>query len=349
MQQNKRWLMVFAGISLVVLIACMAVVVYVDPFFQYHKPRADFPYVLENQLYQNPGMAKNFDYDSIILGSSMVVQFNTEWFEDILGLNTLKLPYNAAQPKDQDIILKVVEDNHEDLKAVFLGIDILTYANDVDAVAYSVQKSLYDKNVLNDWDYWWNKDVLLNYIIGPWLEKEEADDFHIIYGKYYYPEYYNKEHALASYDRPEKTIEETPHDEYLAAAELNMNTHILPYIEKNPDTEYYIFFPPYSMLFWDDMSQNNNVTARMEEFKKIIEMLLPYDNVRIFFFVNNEEIICNLDNYIDYTHYSREINYYMTSCFASGEGEITAENYNEEVEKLHTLIETFDYEKWGLY
>lgn len=93
---KKRWLAVFGAFSGVCLAAIAALVIYVDPFFQYHKPLPGFPYVLDNQLTQNPGIAKNMDYDSIILGSSMVVQFNTQWFEDILGLQTMKLPYNAA-------------------------------------------------------------------------------------------------------------------------------------------------------------------------------------------------------------------------------------------------------------
>ncbi len=348
MKQSKKWLAVFGAVTLASLVSTAALVIYVDPFFQYHKPLEDFPYVLDNQLSQNPGMAKNLDYDSVLLGSSMVVQFNTAWFEEIMGLNTVKLAYNAAHAKDQDIILKVVEEHHEDLKAVFLGIDIPNYSNGVDDVSYPVQKSLYDDNYLNDVDYWWNKDVLLNYVVGPWVGKEEADDFHTIYGKYYYAEYYNEEHVLSSYVSEEKVEEEVPEDAFLEAAARNMNTHILPYIERNPDTEYYVFFPPYSILFWHNARMRNNVDARMAEYRQIIEMLLPYDNVRIFFFANNEDIICDLDNYVDYTHYSREINLYMVQCFADGGEEVTEENYQEEIEKLRSLVESFDFSRWGL-
>ena len=51
-------------------------------FFHYHRPLAGFPYLVDNQLSQNPGMAAHMDYDSVILGSSMTVNFNTDWFED---------------------------------------------------------------------------------------------------------------------------------------------------------------------------------------------------------------------------------------------------------------------------
>ena len=74
--------------------------VYVDPFFHYHKPLEGFPYIVDNQLSQNPGMAQNFIYDSAIIGSSMTVNFHTSDFGQILGKNTIKLSYSGALPRD---------------------------------------------------------------------------------------------------------------------------------------------------------------------------------------------------------------------------------------------------------
>ena len=44
--QPKRWLAGFLGIFLAGLAGCMALVIWVDPFFQYHKPLAWFPYLI---------------------------------------------------------------------------------------------------------------------------------------------------------------------------------------------------------------------------------------------------------------------------------------------------------------
>ena len=82
------------GFLLVAGMACgaaTALVVYVDPFFHYHKPLPGFPYLVDNQLSQNPGMAAHMDYDSVILGSSMTVNFQTKWFGELMDLNTIKL------------------------------------------------------------------------------------------------------------------------------------------------------------------------------------------------------------------------------------------------------------------
>ena len=75
MKRFKTWIFSIVFLTFIWLILAAALVVWVDPFFQYHAPLADFPYLVDNQLTQNPGMAKHMEYDSVILGSSMTVNF----------------------------------------------------------------------------------------------------------------------------------------------------------------------------------------------------------------------------------------------------------------------------------
>lgn len=109
-----------------------ALVIWVDPFFQYHKPLEKFPYLVDNQLSQNPGMAKHLEYDSVILGSSMTVNFNTDWFGELMDLNAVKLNYSGAYPKDQSNIMKIIFDSGHQVDKVFLGLDVTTYTGGVD-------------------------------------------------------------------------------------------------------------------------------------------------------------------------------------------------------------------------
>ena len=81
-----RLLALLLALVLAGLCAMAALVAYVDPFFHYHAPLADFPYIVDNQLSQNPGMARNMTYNACIIGSSMTVNFDTDDFKDIAGL-----------------------------------------------------------------------------------------------------------------------------------------------------------------------------------------------------------------------------------------------------------------------
>ncbi|MDE7258752.1 MAG: hypothetical protein K2N77_05885, partial [Lachnospiraceae bacterium] len=101
----------------------------------------------------------------------------------------------------------------------------------------------------------------------------------------------------------------------------------------------------YSILYWNDVIQENHLEATMAEYAHIAETLLAYDNVRIFYFPNREEIVTDLNNYADYTHYHRDINRYMTECFANGTCEVTcAEEMAQALDEKRDMIGRFDFE-----
>lgn len=322
-----------------------AVVVYVDPFFHYHAPLAGFPYLVDNQLSQNPGMAKHMRYDSVILGSSMTVNFNTHWFEDLMGLTAIKLNYSGAYPKDQANIMEQIFASDNQVKAVFLGVDVMTYTGGVEETKYPIPEYLYDNDIINDVEYIFNKDVVLNYILRPVADPDKTD-LSTVYASWWTDEYYNKQWVMHNYEPPERVAEETPENAYLESVELNLAENLCPYIEQNPDTVFYIFFPPYSILYWNDVMCENHLDATIAEYQYIADRVLAYDNVKVFYFPDQEWIVTNLDNYADYTHYHRDINYYMTQCFANGSCEITSEEKMEQaLNNTRLLIEKFDFEE----
>ena len=85
--------------------------------------------------------------------------------------------------------------------------------------------------------------------------------------------------------------------------------------------------------------------AVIREYEYIAERLFPYENVKVFFFPNQEWIVCDLDNYADYSHYHPDINRYMAECFASGECRVTEENLEKELEKMRQIVYAYDFEE----
>ena len=159
-------------------------------------------------------MAKHMIYDSVILGSSMTVNFNTNWFKQEMGLNTIKLNYSGAYPKDQANIMERIFSSDNQVKAVFLGVDVMTYTGDVEETKYPIPSYLYDDSVWNDAQYLWNKDVLLNYILRP-LADPDKTDLATVYESWWTDEYYNIQWVMHNYERPERVEEKTPENAYL--------------------------------------------------------------------------------------------------------------------------------------
>jgi len=344
----------FLAFALAFLLFAAALVVYVDPFFHYHSPLEGFPYLVDNQLSQNPGMAANMEYDSVILGSSMTVNFQTDWFKELMDLNTIKLSYSAAYPRDQANIMEIIFHSKNSqgkgkLKKVFLGVDVLTYMGGVTETKYPIPEYLYDDNYLNDIYYLLNKDVILNYILRP-IADPDPTDLSNVYASWWTEEYYSEEWVLHNYSSPPQAEEETPGDAYLKAVEDNLAVNICPYIENNPETEFVVFFPPYSILFWNDVLKENHLEATLEEYRYIARRLNAYENVEVYFFPDREEIICDLDNYADYSHYHPRFNRYMAECFADGrhlvakEGE-QGEGIDDYLAHMRKIVAEFDYEE----
>ena len=344
--QPKRWLTGFLGIFLAGLAGCMALVIWVDPFFQYHKPLAWFPYLVDNQVNQNPGLAKHMDYDGILIGSSMTASFNTDWFEELMGIKTQKLSYNGSYPKDLSNIMQLVFDAKGDqVKAVYMAVDQSTFSADPEETKFPVTDYLYDDNVFNDVPYLLNKDVLLDYILRPLADRKDASDWAELYKPWWTDEYYNKANVLMYYEAAEEKREEEAlaADYFKDAVEENLQKNILPYIEAHPETEFYIFYPPYSILFWNDVTREKELEAVIGRLEYMTERLLNYENVHVFNFLGKEDIICNLNNYADYMHYHKNVCRYITECFATGENELHPENYGQAFDEIRTLAMSYNY------
>lgn len=338
----KKHILIFLFLPAALLFGCILLVILIDPFFQYHKPLEGIRYTIDNQLSQNPGIAKNFDYDSVILGSSMTVNFNTDLFEETMGLNTVKLSYNGAYPKDIDNIMALVQDSPNQVKNVFLGIDIFTYRKEPGITAYGIPQYLYDDSPWNDLPYLLNKDVLLDYIIKNLLTKQPSTPLNEIY----YTRNYvtcSRQNVLASYSVPEQFQDPLPEDIYLNNIEKNMNAYILPYVESMPETQFTVFFPPYSILYWYTCSAEGSLNAEISGEKQIIEMLIACPNVSVYYFQNLYDFITDLDQYSDYTHYTPEMNDYMTRCFADGTCQLTADNYEEVLNEMLRWMSECDF------
>ena len=342
-------LFAFFGTCVGLLLVIAILVVTIDPFFHYHKPIEGFPYIVDNQLSQNPGMAENMIYDSAIVGSSMTVNFNTNDFANVMGLNTIKLSYSGALPRDDYNILSFIydEDSYSrqngDVKAIFMVIDPNVMTADINATKYELPTYLYDDNIFNDVNYIFNKDVLFQYILKPVIQRR-GTDLSTVYYSWWTPEYYNELWVMPNYTPAEKVSEKTPVNAYIKDTATNLEKNILPFIQEHEETTFYIFFAPYSVLYWYDVVQENHLDATLYQTEYIAGTLLSYDNVRLFDFMDNEEIITDINNYADEIHYKPEYNAWMVQCFNDGIEEIFEGDIEKDMQHLRSIIESYDYE-----
>ena len=102
---------------------------------------------------------------------------------------------------------------------------------------------------------------------------------------------------------------------------------------------YNFFFPPYSVLFWHNADKKGYIKPYLDAKKYFVKKAIQL-NHNVYDF-QSEELIGDLDNYTDTTHYKPEINDWMTKCFYNNSNlvndEITAENET----KLLSILQKF--------
>ena len=123
--KTKVWLMSWLIIVVMVLSYCGYWVYKVDPFFHFHKPEVfSYYYQLDNQRSQNDGICKNFDYDTLVTGTSMTENFKTSEVDKIFNCKSVKAPFSGGNYKEiNDNIDRALRSNKK-LKTVIRCLDM---------------------------------------------------------------------------------------------------------------------------------------------------------------------------------------------------------------------------------
>ena len=329
------------GTAIAVLIFC------VDPFYHYHNVWFGLPAILDNAVYQTAGAARNLEYDSLIIGTSMTENFHASWFDE-LGWDTLKLSYSGARTDDLKAILEQVYSRTESPKNIVM--DVNTYQLTVPSwTAFVVRPEyLYDDNILTDVSYLYNYDVVIEtverLVDGLHGREDNLDEAYVWEDE----AYFGQQAAFHSAVDDKQTLVDLGYEpvdlnEMLQCCDENLE-NILPFIEAHPETQYYIFYPPYSMLFWEQEVLKGELSEMLAVYEHSMRRFMEYENVHLYYFQNEKEIISNLDNYRDTAHHHPRYNRYIFECIRGDKNLVTEENLRLYIEDMYQYAENFDYD-----
>lgn len=329
-------------VALLIIIAVIMIVI--DPFTHYHMPFFGMGTVATDERTALVGIAKNGTYDTALIGSSMSENFVDAWFEDgYFGYSAEKFCLQGAHFDDYEIILDEVI-KHPELKSVVFGIDNYILTDDPSEQEITIPDYLYNNSIADDSHYIWNKAALVEYVPKFIITniKEHGSDDNAYVWENLFP--YGKQAAIANYIsfRPEGLQEKEAIDTYFDNADLFLSK-MTKYIEARPDVKFYFYAPPYSILFWDYSVMNGRLEAEICLLERVYSKLLEYDNVEIHYFQDAIDVITNLDNYRDYSHYKQAINYYMYSRMKNGEMRVTKDDYYDRLLSMYEYAATYDY------
>lgn len=317
----------FLTAALTVLLVSAAVTVLFDPFYHYHKPLPGLKAVLMDKEYQCVGTLRHFNYDTVILGSSVMENTNLATTNALFGGQSIKAIRSFGRVADLAWFASEAFASGNSIRRVIWNIDpgTLSTTAQTSFAETGCPMYLYDHNPFNDLPYLWNKTVLLQKI--PYEIAQSFSASHDENNPYSWAQWkeFSEETSLANYRRRRDPLPEQSPDAY--AAELQGNLSLLcDIIEAHPETEFIFSYPPYSLLYWDSMARDGALTLTLAQAQETARTLLRYDNVRFYCFLDDLEIVTDLEWYLDSLHYAPEINTRMLETMAHGGHALTTDN-----------------------
>lgn len=338
--RERSWLR-FLCPALVFFGAPALLVFLADPFFHYHEPWFGLAVVEEEKEYQVPGMLRNFAYDNVLAGSSVVMSMNTETLDERFGGRTVKAVGGSASAPLLAFYLQTAFEEHE-LSRVFYGVDVFSFYNDPDMSVISEDVAyLVNKNPFDDVEYLWNMDVLAEKIprMIEMSRQEPCEGllYQINRGSPLGPKEVLKMHCPGA-----GMLEEKKPADYMGAhVQENLN-RLEALVAAHPKTQFLFFIPPYNIVWWDDAYEKGLLDAYLHTLDVCMSRLLPYENVRFYATDFNEAgTITDMYQYMDYIHGGPAVTDRMAEQIGTAEQEITPENKDAELQKLSDTFYRF--------
>lgn len=343
MKDKQYTLFLLLTIS-ITLISFAAITRWLDPLLQYGIERPPLTSYRYSEMYSNPGLAKNYEYNSVMVGTSMIENTNVDLCDKLFGIKLLRLPYSGGTSYNMKIILDLCFQYNTTIKYVFWELDQFQLMGNDKKARYPLPMYLYRMDHLEDSKYLLNLDIFYHYTL--------INIFNTIKGKKQKLErrdciltgVFGKKQMISSYKRKIIYAEKKDFSSYKNKVDKNLK-NIEDLIRTNQDTYFMFFIPPFSILYWDNTLFQGLFDVNMDALIYASERLLKYKNVKLFFYQNQFDIIVNLDNYKDYSHYGSWINNQLTIKMYQEEGLLTQDNYKTEIDKLRNYVKQYDFEQ----
>jgi hypothetical protein len=322
MNNSKKWLYRTLLTVLGIFISIILINYSVDPFQHFRKATFYKPFYKKSR-YLNPGIAKTYHYDTVIIGTSMVQNFKPSYVDKVLSVNSVKLPLPGASAYEQSLTLGTALRTGK-VKRVLYGLDPFSFNGPPGRFSKgegSLPFYLYDDDLMNDYKYLLSIDTMVFYkyiiranLFGKDRRYLELDN----YGYWGHRYKFSKEIVIKDWEEASFNRDISINDYDISMLKESFDANFKKHFQDNPDVEFDIFFPPYSVLVWIDTYEKGLVDKILAFRSYVVEFASKQPNVRIFDFQSIGDIVLDLNNYKDVSHYSPSINDFMIDSISTG-------------------------------
>lgn len=342
---NKKWLVLISVGFLVFTLFTSTIVYIVDPYFKYRVKDHCF---FMNEWSVSPGLVKNYNYDTLIIGSSMTQNFNMDVFRREFNNKPLKIGIGGLAKSEMTELVDLANKVNK-AKTYYLCMDLYNFTDNKKS---RFENYLLRNNLLSHIRYSfsfgaWVKYIPMHILVSTakkfgiklpdkFDKKMSIDNL----GNWYeaYKDAFGIDKVLKNYEAGAFSVSKVDTTDLLNKMKTNTD-NFLAGLNFSKDKSVNFFFPPYSSLYWLNAQKEGYFETYLSIKKYFVEKANSM-GYNVFDF-QAEDFTMDLNNYKDTNHYSQPINEWMTVCFAKLKDKVTLDNISEFENKLRDNTEKF--------
>lgn len=340
----KMTVVLFVLCSVLLFAVAVAVSYAVDPLQLYRKAAYSPRFSIEER-YQNAGLIKHWEYDTIIVGTSMTQNFVPSQVGRALGGQALKLSMEGSVAEEHYRLAQLALGTGK-VRKVLWGLDYFSLRADAAGNNSAFPGYLYDHWLWNDIPYLFNYSTyerMLRIVEDKRAGRKQQNLEYLnnwsrisTFGKDRVADAYAKAHREeADFGRNEPSLGEV---------ERSFVSYILPLAERYPEVAFHFYYPPYSVLrqaVWQDTNPvrfHNQLMMR----KRMFEQFARLPNVKVYDFQTEDDWTFDLDLYKDLSHHHEDVNRWIADAIGRDDSRyrVTEANIDRRNAELAQQAET---------
>mgnify|MGYP000417931761 CR=1 FL=1 len=367
--KNKSNVTIFISIVLFGILSFFILFFIYDPLQLFHKHLNNKNTLVDNMRQQAAGIINNYEFDSVILGTSMLENTSSLEASKILGGSFINISASGFDFYERSVVLKYLLKKKK-TKTIIYSLDSFSFFQQMNGdKSYPVHKFnyLYDENYINDFKAYVNTKYLKCILTFSQSKKcigmvTELDRPNAWYKEQKHEVRFggidnwfkakNNSQIKEAIKKISKTVENIKNGNQIDVSNIRakvskskeyVDENILFYIKKYPNTKFILLFPPYSRLSYamEAQYEKDKFIIYKEINKYLANKSDEYENLSLFAWGNNS-FVDKIKNYKDPLHYNHKINSWMLTSIKNNEGLLNSSNINKYLETFTQKSLSYD-------
>ncbi len=365
----RRSVKIFISLILSTIVLFLSALYIYDPLQIFHKSWGREATFHKNMRQQAAGIINNYEFDSIILRTSLLENTSANEASKIFGGNFVNISMSGSDYLERKLILEYLL-KKKIIKKVIYSLDSDKFIYQIKGYKLYPLKNfsfLYDDNPINDINIYLNnrylkclrkfskaKECTGNISSldrpGAWYTHKQhsvryggLDKWFAVKNNYQIKNAFKKISSTAKKINKGKVKSLKNIDIKIENAKKYVNGTILDIVKKYPNIEFMLVSPPYSRIYYAMWAQYDLPAYAIHKAvtRYLVQKSNEFDNLKIFGYENNQ-FVDDIAQYKDPKHYHYSINSWMLKEMSKDGGLLSISNIDTYLETNTQKAQEFD-------